>query len=180
MKRASRRCVLTSRRALRSGASLCHNRRHGCNQEPSVFRQGQSMRLAGCVAVVTGGASGIGRVLTERLLADGAAVAILDIVGSVERAQSLRERRPGDHSAGTARVIGLPCDVSNEVQVAAAISTAASELGRIDILVNNAALFSSLSPGPFEDISAESWQRRSPVVTSHSSCSRSRFQNFVK
>ena len=38
---------------------------------PGVYRRGQSMRLAGCVAVVTGGASGIGRVLAERLLARG-------------------------------------------------------------------------------------------------------------
>ena len=132
---------------------------------PGVYRRGQSMRLAGCVAVVTGGASGIGRVLAERLLADGAAVAILDIVGGAERAQSLRERRSGDHLAANARVIGLSCDVSNEDQVAAAISKAAVELGRIDILVNNAALFSALSPGPFEDISADSWQRVMAVNT---------------
>ncbi len=117
------------------------------------------MRLAGHVAVVTGGASGIGRVLAERLLADGASVAILDIAGSTERAQSLRDQRSGDQVNGNARVIGLPCDVSNEMQVAAAMSKAAGELGRIDILVNNAALFSALTPGPFEDISADSWQR---------------------
>lgn len=123
------------------------------------------MRLAGCVAVVTGGASGIGRVLAERLLADGASVAILDIAGSAERAQSLRHRTSGDAATGNARVLGLPCDVSNEAQVAAAMSQAAVELGRIDILVNNAALFSALSPGPFEDISADSWQRVMAVNT---------------
>ena len=73
--------------------------------------------------------------------------------------------RSGDHLAANARVIGLSCDVSNEDQVAAAISKAAVELGRIDILVNNAALFSALSPGPFEDISADSWQRVMAVNT---------------
>ena len=76
-----------------------------------------------------------------------------------------RQQGLGDHLAANARVIGLSCDVSNEDQVAAAISKAAVELGRIDILVNNAALFSALSPGPFEDISADSWQRVMAVNT---------------
>ena len=123
------------------------------------------MKLAGCVAVVTGGASGIGRVLAERLLADGASVAILDIAGSAERARSLQNAAPRDAATGGANVIGLPCDVSNESQVASAISKVANALGRIDILINNAALFSALTPGPFEAISANDWQRVMAINT---------------
>ena len=118
------------------------------------------MKLTGYVALVTGGASGIGRVLSERLLADGASVAILDLAGSAARAQALA----GCASDG-ASVIGLPCDVSNEAQVAAALAQAAARLGRIDILVNNAALFSALTPGPFEAILADEWQRVMAVNT---------------
>ena len=121
------------------------------------------MKLAGYAAIVTGGASGIGRVLSERLFADGASVAILDIVGSAERAHALGGGAGG--SVSGARVIGLPCDVSDETQVAAAMSQAAAQLGRIDILVNNAALFSALTPGPFEAISAHDWQRVMAINT---------------
>ncbi len=122
------------------------------------------MKLTGCVAVVTGGASGIGRVLAERLLADGASVAILDIAGSAERAQALRGSTAPGAASDSVEVIGLPCDVSDEAQVASAIA-AAAEFGRIDILINNAALFSALAPGPFEAISANDWQRVMAINT---------------
>lgn len=115
------------------------------------------MRLESHVAVITGGASGIGRILAERLMADGAAVAILDITGAAERAAAL--------TAAGGKALGLACDVSNEVQVASAFATVAAQLGGIDILVNNAALFSALEPGPFEQIAAVDWQRVMAINT---------------
>ena len=115
------------------------------------------MRLESHVAVITGGASGIGRILAERLMADGAAVAILDIMGAAERAAAL--------TAAGGKALGITCDVSNEVQVASAFATVAAQLGGIDILVNNAALFSALEPGPFEKIAAADWQRVMAINT---------------
>jgi len=115
------------------------------------------MGLESHVAVITGGASGIGRILAERLMADGAAVAILDIAGAAERAAAL--------TAAGGKALGVTCDVSNEVQVASAFATVAAQLGGIDILVNNAALFSALEPGPFENITAADWQRVMAINT---------------
>ena len=115
------------------------------------------MRLESHVAVITGGASGIGRILAERLMADGAELAILDIAGASERAAAL--------TAAGGKALGLACDVSNELQVASAFATVAAQFGGIDILVNNAALFSALEPGPFEQIAAVDWQRVMAINT---------------
>ncbi len=115
------------------------------------------MRLESHVAVITGGASGIGRILAERLMADGAAVAILDITGAAERAAAL--------TAAGGKALGITCDVSDEGRVASAFATVAAQLGGIDILVNHAALFSALEPGPFENIAAADWQRVMAINT---------------
>src|SRR4051794_6783665 len=89
--------------------------------------------ISGKVAVVTGAARGIGRACAERLLAEGARVALLDI-----------EREAG---AQTARELGsdkdavfLECDVGYKKPVDDAVSAVLQKFGRIDILVNNAGI----------------------------------------
>ncbi len=79
--------------------------------------------LEGKVAVVTGGANGIGRAITERLVLEGVRVSVLDI----ESANDL-----------PAHVMQVRCDVSAEDQVEAAIRQTVEAFGRLDILINNA------------------------------------------
>jgi NAD(P)-dependent dehydrogenase (short-subunit alcohol dehydrogenase family) len=109
-------------------------------------------RLAGKVAIVTGAGSGIGKALARRLAADGAAVVIADLQKFDEAAAEIAK-------ATAARTLGLQIDVSNEQDVARMAAEAARAFGRIDILVNNAAVFSTLKLKPFEEIPLAEWRK---------------------
>lgn len=95
------------------------------------------MRLPDKVAIVTGGASGIGRGTCLRLAEEGAHVAVFDT--DLEGAQHVAEEIA--RSGGTARAFKV--DVSNTDQVEAAVNEAISALGAVDILVNNAGMSST-------------------------------------
>jgi 3-oxoacyl-[acyl-carrier protein] reductase len=88
--------------------------------------------LQGRAAAVTGGGRGIGSATARRLAADGAAVAVMDVQEELCRETVEAIRAAG----GTA--LGIGCDVAQAEQVEAALTRAATELGRLDILVNNA------------------------------------------
>lgn len=107
--------------------------------------------LENSVAIVTGGARGIGRAIAEELAAGGATVVVADISGSVVAAADIAG--PGGQG------IGVDVDVSDEHAVAQMVEQVLGEAGRVDILVNNAALFTTLRPGPFSEISVEEWRR---------------------
>jgi NAD(P)-dependent dehydrogenase (short-subunit alcohol dehydrogenase family) len=109
--------------------------------------------LAGRVALVTGGAKGIGIAYCEALLKAGATVVVADVVDPETVAQQLR----ADHPAG--RVLGLRFDVSSERDVVTAVASAEAFAGGIDVLVNNAAIFAALPPANVTDIDADLWDR---------------------
>jgi NAD(P)-dependent dehydrogenase (short-subunit alcohol dehydrogenase family) len=116
------------------------------------------MKLEGKVAIVTGAGSGIGIALAARLARDGAAVVVADL-SNAEAAAAAIARDTG------ARALGLHVDVTSEEDVASMTQATVKAYGRIDILVNNAALFSELVPRPFERISADEWRRVMEVNT---------------
>ena len=102
------------------------------------------------VAIVTGGASGIGLAIAERLAADGNAVAIFDREGEAAEAAAAKIVASG----GTA--IGVPVDVTGRPQIDAGVDDVCARLGRPAILVNNAGLDCF---APFLSISVELWNR---------------------
>ncbi len=99
------------------------------------------MKLAGRTAIVTGGATGIGKAIAARLAQDGARVVIADLQKS------------------DAGALNLQVDVSKEDQANEMAAQTMKALGRIDILVNNAAIFSTLELRPFEDIPVEEFRK---------------------
>lgn len=109
------------------------------------------MQLAGKVAIVTGGAQGIGYAVAEALAERGAALVIADRTGAADAAERL--------AATGARAIGVAADVSSERDVTAMAEAAVSVFGGIDILVNNAGIYATLKPRPFEEIDAAEWRR---------------------
>jgi NAD(P)-dependent dehydrogenase (short-subunit alcohol dehydrogenase family) len=110
------------------------------------------MRLKGRVAIVTGAGSGIGKVLAGRLARDGATVVVADVQNHDVAAAEIAK------STGT-RTLGLRIDVSSEADAARMAADAMKAFGRIDILVNNAAIFSSLELKAFEKIETAEWRK---------------------
>jgi NAD(P)-dependent dehydrogenase (short-subunit alcohol dehydrogenase family) len=107
--------------------------------------------LTGQVAIVTGGAAGIGREIAAALGDAGARVVVADIAGAEKTAESLVE--------SGVDAFGLALDVSSEDDTARLADAVVDRFGRIDVLVNNAGLFTSLVPGPLTDISVADWRR---------------------
>jgi NAD(P)-dependent dehydrogenase (short-subunit alcohol dehydrogenase family) len=102
------------------------------------------------VAIVTGGASGIGLAISERLAADGNAVAIFDLDGAAA------DEAAGKIVASGAHAIGITVDVTDRVQIDAGVVDTRTRLGRPTILVNSAGLDGF---DPFLKITAEKWNR---------------------
>jgi NAD(P)-dependent dehydrogenase (short-subunit alcohol dehydrogenase family) len=110
-------------------------------------------RLAGRTAIVTGGAKGIGRHYSEALAAEGAEVMIADIADG----SALAEEIAGKH--GRNATTSMVFDVSDESQVKTLVARTMERFGKIDILVNNAALYAPLQEQDFTDIDVAVWDR---------------------
>jgi NAD(P)-dependent dehydrogenase (short-subunit alcohol dehydrogenase family) len=99
------------------------------------------------VAIVTGGAKGIGKAIADRLAQDGMRIVIADLQGAEEAAATY----PGG--------VGLTVDVASELDVERMAAEVEERCGRIDVLVNNAGLYASLEMRSFSEIPVEEWRR---------------------
>jgi NAD(P)-dependent dehydrogenase (short-subunit alcohol dehydrogenase family) len=114
---------------------------------------GDVPNLQGKVAIVTGGARGIGRGYSQGLAAAGAAVLIADLLESEGRETAKAIEADGG------RAIFMTVDATDVDATESMAAAAAAELGGVDILVNNAAMFANLPPTPLREMAIERWMK---------------------
>lgn len=141
-------------------------------EEAKLQRMPAPKSMAGRVALVTGGAGGIGAATAERYLREGACVMLADIDDA-----ALAETYEGlsaQYSADVVRTVNM--NVTDEKAVADAYSAIAAEFGGVDILVSNAGIASS---APIEDTSLDLWNKNMAILsTGYFLVSREAFKLF--
>ena len=124
-------------------------------------------KLKGKVAIVTGGATGIGKAITEKFLSEGCNVVI------AARDLSRLEKVVKELSTNKADILSIKTDITKESEVEDLFSLVIDKYGRLDILVNNSGAFDG---GVLEDITFEQWNRVMSVnVTGMFLCTRQAF-----
>lgn len=127
-------------------------------EEAKLQRMPKPKSLAGRIALVTGGAGGIGAATAERFLREGACVMLADI-----DAAAMEEARKGFAARYGADVVrGTVMNVTDEAQVARAFAETALAFGGLDILVSNAGIASS---APVEDTTLALWNKNMDILS---------------
>ena len=106
-------------------------------------------RLEGRVAVVTGAAQGIGAAFARTLAGEGAKVAVADLDSGAAVVDEI--------TAAGGAAIDIPTDVSTEDGCDAMVAHTLEAFGRLDILVNNAAISTAVERKPFDEIPVAEW-----------------------
>jgi 3-oxoacyl-[acyl-carrier protein] reductase len=109
--------------------------------------------LSGRVALITGGGQGIGRAYAQAFTEAGASTVI------AERNAANGERVAGEIRAGGGRSLAIETDVASAESAMAAVDAALQAFGRVDILINNAGIFSTIKMRPFTDIPLDEWEQ---------------------
>jgi NAD(P)-dependent dehydrogenase (short-subunit alcohol dehydrogenase family) len=111
------------------------------------------IRLQDKIVLVTGGARGLGRAIARRCAQEGAAVALIDILETDGKATAADLRQAG------AQADFWPCDITDSTSLQIAIDAIGARWGRLDGLVNNAALATKLAGRGFDAIDEDTWDR---------------------
>lgn len=131
--------------------------------------------LEGKVAIITGGGTGLGRAMARALAEEGA-----DIVVAARRMGPIEEAAAEVRQLG-ARGLAVSTDVTDSVQVNRLVERTLSEMGRIDVLINNAGIVRGERPVEIWDISDEMWREGIDVnLTGAFYCSRAVGKYFVE
>ena len=109
------------------------------------------MNISGKIALVTGGAKRVGKAIVQALAARGCHLVVHYHRSQAQAQETVRDLRAAGH-----RALAVQADITKEDQVEAMIEAATAHFGRIDILVNNAALFYRT---PVETLTVEDWER---------------------
>jgi rhamnulose-1-phosphate aldolase/alcohol dehydrogenase len=126
-------------------------------EQAKLDRRPPAGALAGRVALITGGAGGIGQAIARRMLADDACVVLLDLdAAALEAARAALAAKFGDD-----RLRAACCDVTDEAQVEAAFADSARWYGGVDLVVSNAGIASS---APLTETSLALWNRNIEVL----------------
>src|SRR5271170_196969 len=109
--------------------------------------------LAGKVAIVTGAGQGIGRAYAHRFAQEGCSVVVAEI--NAEKGKAVA----GEVQSAGGKSLFVAADVSSEASCHAMAQAASEKFGRIDILVNNAAIFSTIKMKPFWELTEAEWDQ---------------------
>ncbi|UES39769.1 bifunctional rhamnulose-1-phosphate aldolase/short-chain dehydrogenase [Roseibium aggregatum] len=127
-------------------------------EEAKLQRMPKPKSLAGKIALVTGGAGGIGSATAERFLREGACVVLADI--DADALGAAADNLTARYSRDVVRTVTM--DVTSEDAVADSFARAALEFGGVDILVSNAGIASS---APIEDTTLDLWNRNMSILS---------------
>ncbi|SFV18058.1 bifunctional rhamnulose-1-phosphate aldolase/short-chain dehydrogenase [Pseudoduganella namucuonensis] len=139
-------------------------------EEAKLQRMPKPKSLAGRIALVTGGAGGIGQAVARQLLREGACVVLTDIDGEAlaEAHKSLSK------VAGKDNVASIVANITSEESVDAVLDEAALRFGGVDLLISNAGIASS---APLDETTLEIWNRNQDIlVTGYFLVSRAAFR----
>ncbi len=143
-------------------------------EEAKLQRMPKPKSLAGRIAIVTGGAGGIGAATAEKYLSEGACVVLADI--DVDALATTQENLAARYSRDVVRTVEM--NVTSEEAVAAAYAAMAVEFGGVDIVVSNAGIASSAK---VEDTTLELWNRNMSILsTGYFLVSREAFRMLKK
>ena len=111
------------------------------------------MKLKGINALITGGSQGLGKVIAEHYLREGANLVIC--ARNEKELHASRDELAGKFTAQ--KILARPCDVSDETQVNSLVTFALRELGSLEVLVLNAGIYGPM--GPTESVDLNEWRR---------------------
>jgi NAD(P)-dependent dehydrogenase (short-subunit alcohol dehydrogenase family) len=122
-------------------------------QDSGVPKWARDFSVEGLVVLITGAGQGIGRELARQFAASGAISIVADL--NAENAERVREEIVSQGGNASAHRV----DISDVASVEALVASVAAEHGKIDVLINNAAMFATLEKRHFEMIPLEEWDR---------------------